>query len=155
MLSDKGAHNRGSGVFLVLSCDLALRHWLRYRNRAVEIIRVSSPEARDLTPRLRPGRCMFGVRVHHASDFRKSLVQNQVRRKIRGRAQISFENIPIQVGQHQVLRLHFLVRHATGLDHHQPVFTRNSAGIAKCVQHQSAPNQLKVGLKHFFAQTLE
>jgi hypothetical protein len=75
-----------------------------------------------------------------------------MRGKIRRRAQVSLDDLAIQVGHNEILRLHSLVRNAAWLDDDQAFLAGDSAGVAESRKHQSFSDQVQIGLEDLFTQ---
>ena len=73
-------------------------------------------------------------------------------RQIGGGAQGTFDNVSVQIRQHQIGRFQLFIRHTAGLDSDQPALPVDAAGIAECVQDQSSADQFEVGLQHSGAE---
>ena len=131
-----------SGFFFVFYGDVSVIYNVGHLNCAAEIIGVRGAETGDGLACLSPRSCVLGVGVADATDFRKSLIKNDVSCQIRGRAKMSFDDFAMQIGHHQIFGLHRFVRDAAGLNNQEGIFAGNAAGVAKGVQDQSATNQL-------------
>src|SRR5207249_10693517 len=86
------------------------------RNRSVEIVRVSRPEAGNWFPGLRPGGGKFRMRMRDSTNIRKVFIQLEVSRQVGRRAKLPVCDLADQIGDNDLLRREFLVRHAAGLD---------------------------------------
>src|SRR6185312_17450753 len=98
----------------------------------MKVVGMSRAQTRNWLPRLCPRGGVFGMRMGHAANAGKRIVQDEMRRQIRGRAQIPFENPAVEIGSHQVLRTKLVVRHSARLDDHYAIFARDAADISKC-----------------------
>ncbi len=91
----------------------------------------------------------------HSAHGGKSLVQNEVRRKIGGRTKGAFDNISLQIHDNHVFCLHRFISNAAWFDNYQPFVARNSAGVSEGVENQASPHQLEIRMQNFFAQRLK
>src|SRR3990172_8864121 len=92
------------------------------------------------------------MRVHHRADRRPRTVQHEVRREVRRRAQLALDDTALEIGHHEVARLHLLVRHATRLDHDEPARAVNRARVAESEEREAATEKLAIRREHFIAQ---
>ena len=84
---------------------------------AVEMVRVRGPERGNRPTGLRPRRGGGGVGMDHAADLRIALVQDQVRRRVRRRPEVAFDDPAVLEGDdHEMLRAKLVVGHAARLD---------------------------------------
>ena len=93
------------------------------------------------------------MRVSNAPNCREGLVEHEMGGEIGRWPERAFDNFSGEVGHHQMLGLHLVVRHAAGLDDDQSLFARDAANVAEGVQHQAATNQFEISVQDLFAQT--
>ena len=75
--------------------------------------------------------------------------------EIGGRAESSFDNFTVEIGDDQIFRIHFIVGDAAGFDDHQRIFAGDAAGVAEGIENQPVTNQLEIGFENFCTETRE
>ena len=134
LLAD-GTNNSVTRVGLILAFDLVPVEHLGHRHRAVEIIGVCCPKAWNRLARLCPRRGKSRMRVRDSADVVKSLIQGEMSRKIRRRAQAALDNLALQIGNYQIGRGHRLIGHTARLDDHQGSAAIDPAGIPERIKN--------------------
>ena len=91
--------------------------------------------------------------MRDASNSGEFLVKQQdMRFKVRGRAQLALDYFTVQVGNHHVRRCQGSVFDPAGLDHHQAKLAVDAAGVAEGKEDQTLANQFLVGVEHLLLE---
>src|ERR1700732_3931807 len=93
--------------------------------------------------------------VRTPAGVRKSLVNLDVSRQIRGRTQFALDNASSHVRDDDILRRHRVIRDATRLDGNEALVASDAAGVTESVEHQAAADELKIRVQHFLPQDLQ
>src|SRR5262249_229313 len=106
--------------------------------------------------RLRPRSCVKTVCVNDATDFRKLAIKKQMGFGVGTGFEFSFNDLAIGQGHHSHMRgLHAIIRHAAGLDDHQPALEMNAGDIAPRLNHQASRHEVEVGFANFAFEFFE
>jgi hypothetical protein len=95
------------------------------------------------------------MRVHHAPDLRKRLVEVKVRVEVGGGAQLAPYDLSLEIRDHQIVGLHALIGNAARLDGDEVVLPADAADIAEGVKHQAAAHHFQIGFQNLLAQLLQ
>ena len=149
-------HDDLAGVPLVSFLHFRLRQLPGAGNLTVKIVGVGSAQRGNVHARLRERDGADGMGMRDAAESGKRSVKLQMRRRIRGRAVSSFHLVAgLEVYHHHVFRLHAVVRHAGGLDHHQVLLPVGAADVAPGVNHDAPPHQFEIRFANLFLQCLQ
>ena len=86
--------------------------------------------------------------VDHAAYCGKGSIEQQMGRQIGGGTERAFNNLSVQIRQHQIGGFKSSYGTPLGLIATRSALPIDAAGIAECVQDQSSTNQFEVGLQH-------
>jgi hypothetical protein len=75
-----------------------------------------------------------------AANFREGPIEDKMSGKVGGGPQIAFHDLALEIGNHQVLWFHLLVRDSAGFDDNQVPVARDTAGIAEGIKYRHARN---------------
>src|ERR1700730_10777641 len=149
----KGPNNCVSSVFLIFGDDCAIAHRSCHRDRTVEVVGMGGAEAWNWLAGLRPRGRILGMGVGDATDFRESMIEDKMRGQVGGGPQSAFDDLAIEIGDHQMLWFHLRVRNPAGLDHYQFLVPGDATGIAEGIKYQSLSHQFQIRFQHLFPQS--
>ena len=95
------------------------------------------------------------MRVGDAADRIEFAVQQHVRRRVARRAQFALDHFTVQIDDDHVRRIEFIVRHAAGLDHDQPLLAIDATHVTPGQRHQALGYQFPVGAADFLFEYFE
>jgi len=99
-------------------------------------------------------RGMAGMRMSNTADSRECTIKDEMRGQIGGWSQGSFDDLAINVGDHQIFRFHFFVRNATRLDNNEAFITRNPAGVPEGIKNKPRRTNSRFACEDFLAEGL-
>ncbi|MNW64377.1 hypothetical protein D3C74_426570 [compost metagenome] len=113
-----------------------------------------SPHDRNIKTSLSPDCRPCRVRMHDAANLCIMLVQYGMGWRIRGRSEIAFNHIAVEIHNHHIAGLHCVIMNAARFDYEQAACTVNRAYIAPRVFDKPVFRQVQIGLEHLFFQML-
>ena len=153
-LRERATNGRASFEFVVTG-NLGRIQAIGDRHWPMKIVCVRCPEAWDRGFRLGPRCGVLRMRVRYSTDAGEMFVQFQMRRQVRGGAQVAVDDFACEVGDDHVRWRQLLIGNAARLDGNQPFGAIDPADIAEGVEHKTAANQFQVRFQDLFAQCLQ
>ena len=143
-------HNNVTSLQLILSFNLGFRHVARAWDVLIEVVGMSGTDVGDITASLCESGGIGGVCMDHALDVGKSLVEDEVCRRVAAGVEVAFDDLSaFEVHNYHVRGFHLVVTDAGGLDDYKTFLSVDTGDVAPSVDDQPLLDEVEVGLEYF------